>query len=91
MRTGLSLKARIVLGWAAILSAYGVVVVLILARITMVALSESLGWYFRGILDPRAGGKVLLPLAASALISGWGWWSSRKGHKPDSTEGESTR
>ena len=86
-KTALSPKVRTVLGGLAILSIYGVVVVLVLAYITMLALNESFGWYVRGVLDPRAGGQVFYPFTISAFISGWGRWSSRLGGRSGSAEG----
>ena len=86
MYTGLSPRVRTVLGGLAILSTYGVVVVLVLAYITMIALNESIGWCFRGVLDPKAGGQVFYPLTISAFISGWGWWSSRLRERSGSAE-----
>ena len=71
-------RIRGVLAVLSILSGYGVLVVLVLAFITMQALGQSLAWYFRGVLNPRAGGQVFYPLAITAVVSLWGWRAFRK-------------
>ncbi len=71
-------RIRSALAVLSILSGYGVLVVLVLAFITMQAFGQSLAWYLRGVLNPRAGGQVFYPLAITAVVSFLGWRAFRK-------------